>query len=179
MIKKIALVSVILIVILIAAVLVYAETRPDTLHVERTATINAPADKIYPLINDFHQWGRWSPYEKIDPAMKRTYSGAAEGTGAVYEWVGNSEVGAGRMEITDTSPSRVTIKLDFTAPLEGHNTAVFALVPQGDATSVTWTMDGATPYVGKLIGVFMDMDTMIGGAFDEGLANLKGIAEKS
>jgi hypothetical protein len=174
MIKKIA----IAVLIVIAAVLIYAATRPGSLHVERTASINAPPEKILPLINDFHRWSGWSPYERIDPAMKRTFSGAAEGTGAVYEWQGNSEVGAGRMEITDTQPSRVTIKLDFTAPLEGHNVAAFVLVPQGDATTVTWTMDGPTPYIGKLIGVFMNMDTMIGGAFDQGLANLKAIAEK-
>ena len=175
MIKKIALA----VGVLIVAVLLYAATRPGTLHVERSATINAAPEKIFPLINDFHQWGGWSPYEKIDPAMKRTYSGSPEGKGAVYEWVGNSEVGSGRMEITDTSqPSRVTIKLDFTAPLEGHNVAQFTLAPEGGSTRVTWTMDGPTPYIGKLIGVFMNMDTMIGGAFDEGLANLKRIAEK-
>lgn len=174
MIKKIALV----IVVLIAAVLIYAATRPGTLHVERTATINAPPEKIVPHIVDFHQWGEWSPFEKIDPAMKRTFSGAPAGKGAVYEWQGNSEAGAGRMEITDSQPSRVTIKLDFTAPLEGHNIAEFVLEPQGDSTNVTWTMDGPTPYIGKLIGVFMNMETMIGGPFAEGLANLKRIAEK-
>lgn len=175
MIKKIALA----VVVLIAAVLIYAATRPGTLHVERSAVINAPAAKIAPLITDFHQWGQWSPYEMIDPGMKRTYSGAAAGKGAVYEWEGNNEVGAGRMEITETSPTRVTIKLDFTSPLEGHNIAEFVLVPQGDTTNVLWTMDGPTPYVGKLLGIFMNMDTMIGGAFDQGLANMKAIAEKS
>jgi hypothetical protein len=174
MIKKIALA----VVVVIAAVLIYAATRPGELHVERTASIKAPPEKIAALINDFHKWGSWSPYEKIDPAMKRTYGGAPEGKGAVYEWQGNSEVGAGRMEITETRPTATTIKLDFTAPLEGHNVATFLLVPQGDATNVTWTMDGPTPYVGKLIGIFMNMETMIGGAFDQGLANLKAIAEK-
>ncbi len=175
MIKKIALA----VGVVIAGVLLYAATRPDALHVERSATINAAPEKIVPLINDFHQWSGWSPYEKIDPALKRTFSGSPEGKGAVYEWAGNNQVGSGRMEITDTAqPSRITINLDFTAPLEGHNVAQFTLAPQGDATRVTWTMDGPTPYVGKLISVFMDMDTMIGGAFDEGLANLKAIAEK-
>ena len=174
MIKKIALV----IVILLVGVLVYAATMPDTLHIQRTASIKAPAEKIYPLITDFRRWESWSPYEKVDPAMKKTYSGAASGKGAVYEWDGNSEVGQGRMEIIDTDPSRVTIKLDFIKPLEGHNVAVFALTPQGDTTNVTWTMDGPTPYVGKLIGVFMNMDTMVGSQFEEGLANLKTITEK-
>jgi len=177
MFKKIALV----IVVLVAAVLVYAATRPGTLHVQRVASVNAPPEKIFPLVNDFHTWSTWSSYEKIDPAMKRTYSGAANGKGAVYEWEGNSMVGQGRMEITDTShPSRVTIKLDFVKPLEGHNVAQFTMVPEGDeggATTVTWTMDGPTPYVGKLIGVFVNMDTMIGKEFETGLANLKAIAE--
>jgi len=128
MFKKIALV----IVVLVAALLVYAATRPDALHVQRAASIKAPPEKIFPLINDFHSWSSWSPYEKLDPAMKRAYSGATNGRGAVYEWDGNSQVGQGRMEITDAShPSRVTIKLDFIRPFEGHNTAEFALVPQG------------------------------------------------
>jgi hypothetical protein len=174
MFKRIALI----VVVLVAGVLGYAATRPDTLHVQRAATIKAPPEKIFPLINDFKSWSAWSPYEKIDPAMKRTYSGAASGKGAVYEWEGNSEVGQGRMEITDIShPSRVTIKLDFVKPLEGHNIAEFALAPQGDSTTVTWTMNGPSPYIGKLIGVFIDMDDMIGKDFETGLANMKAIAE--
>jgi uncharacterized protein YndB with AHSA1/START domain len=175
MLKKIALV----VVVLLVALLAYAATRPDTLHVQRAATVNAPPEAIFPLITDFHRWTAWSPYEKRDPAMTRTYSGAAQGKGAVYEWEGNSEVGQGRMEITDTSdPSRVTIKLDFIKPFEGHNVAEFALVPQGGTTTVTWSMDGPSPYLGKLIGVFVNMDTMIGKDFETGLANLKTAAEK-
>ncbi len=175
MFKKIALVALVLVV----AVLAYAATRPDTLHVQRSASVKAPPEAIFPLISDFHRWSSWSPYEKRDPAMKRTYGGAAQGKGAVYEWQGNSEVGQGRMEITDTSdPSRITIKLDFIKPLEGHNVAEFALVPQGGTTNVTWSMDGPSPYIGKLIGVFVNMDTMIGNDFETGLANLKAIAEK-
>jgi carbon monoxide dehydrogenase subunit G len=175
MFKKITLV----VVVLVVALLAYAATRPDTLHVQRAATVKAPPEAIFPLISDFHRWTAWSPYEKRDPAMKRTYSGAAQGKGAVYEWEGNSEVGQGRMEITDTSdPSRVTIKLDFIKPFEGHNVARFALVPQGGTTNVTWSIDGPSPYLGKLIGVFMNMDTMIGKDFETGLANLKTIAEK-
>ena len=174
MFKKIALV----VVVLVAGVLAYAATRPDSLHVQRAASIKAPPEKIVALISDFHSWTAWSPYEKVDPAMKRTYSGAASGKGAVYEWEGNSQVGQGRMEITETSPSRVTIKLDFVKPLEGHNIAAFTLIPQGDATNVAWTMDGPTPYIGKVIGVFVDMDHMIGKDFETGLANMKAIAEK-
>ena len=149
------------------------------MRVQRVATINAPPEKIFPLINDFHSWTMWSPYETVDPAMKKTYSGAPSGKGAVYEWVGNSQVGQGRMEIVDTAmPSRVSIKLDFVAPFEGHNTAEFALTPQGNATNVSWTMDGPSPYVAKLMGVFVDMDEMIGKDFATGLANLKRLAEK-
>jgi hypothetical protein len=166
-------------VVLVGALLGFAGTRPDSLHVERTATIKAAPDKIFPLIADFHRWSSWSTYEKVDPAMKRDYSGAANGTGAVYEWEGNMQVGQGRMEILDASqPSRVTIRLDFIKPLEGHDVAEFTLVPQGDSTTVTWTMDGPTPYVGKLIGVFLNMDAMIGDQFETGLANLKAIAEQ-
>ena len=167
------------VVALVGAVLVYAATRPDSLHVQRSAIVNAPPEKVFALINDFHSWRSWSPFENVDPAMKRVYSGAPGGTGAVYEWEGNRQIGQGRMEITDAAhPSRITIKLDFIKPLEGHDIAEFALVPQGDSTNVTWTMDGPSPYVGKLIGVFVNMDAMIGTAFETGLANLKTIAEK-
>ena len=175
MLKKVAL----LVAALVVVVLAYAATRPDTLHVERAARVKASPEEIFPLISDFHRWTSWSPYEKRDPAMKRTYSGAPQGKGAVYEWEGNSEVGQGRMEITDTAdPSRVTIKLDFIKPIEGHNVAEFALAPQGGTTNVTWSMDGPSPYLGKLIGVFVNMDRMIGTDFEAGLANLKAIAEK-
>ena len=173
MFKKIAIV----VLVLVVAVLAYAATRPDTLHVERSATIQAPPEEIFPLISDFRRWASWSPYETRDPAMKKTYGGAAQGKGAVYEWEGNSEVGQGRMEITDADPSRITIKLDFIKPLEGHNVADFALVPQGGATNVTWSMDGPSPYIGKLIGVFMNMDRMIGRDMENGLAQLKSVVE--
>jgi len=179
MFKKIAVGGVVLGVVLVGAVLAFAATRPDSLHVERVTIIKAPPEKIFPLINDFHHWSSWSPYENVDPAMKRSYSGAANGTGAVYEWEGNMQIGQGRMEITDASqPSSVTIKMDFIKPLEGHDIARFTLVPEGEATTVTWTMDGPSRYVGKLIGVFVNMDTMIGDQFDTGLANLKAIAQK-
>jgi hypothetical protein len=175
MFKKIALI----VVLVIVAVLAYASARPGTIHVQRAASIKAPPEKVFPLINDFHSWSAWSPYEKRDPAMKKTYGGAASGTGAVYEWDGNSEVGQGRMEITDAShPSRVALKLDFMKPFEGHDIALFALAPQGDSTSVTWSMDGPSSYLTKLIGVFVNVDRMIGNDFEAGLANLKAIAEK-
>ena len=175
MIKKI----VIVVAVLLAAVLIYAATRPDTFRIQRSASINAPPEKVFALINDFHGWSAWSAWEKKDPAMKRTFSGPASGNGAVYEWDGNSSVGKGRMEITESSPSsKIAIKLDFIKPFEGHNVATFTLEPQGGATMVTWAMDGPSPYIAKLMGVLFNMDKMIGADFEAGLANLKAAAEK-
>jgi len=166
-------------VILIGAVLVYATTKPATFRVQRATRIKAPPEKIFALINDLHGWGAWSPYEKKDPAMKRTFSGAASGKGAVYEWDGNKNVGKGRMEITETSaPSKIVIKLDFFSPFEGHNTAEFTMEPNGDATDVAWTMYGPAPFMSKVMQVFCNMDNMIGKDFEIGLANLKMLTEK-
>lgn len=175
MLKTIAIV----VVVLLAAVLVFAATKPDTFRVQRATSINAPAEEIFALINDFHSWGAWSPYEKLDPAMKRTLSGAANGKGAVYEWESKGKAGAGRMEITKVSPpSKVTIKLDFVKPFETHNIVDFTLESQGDSTNVTWAMHGPNPYIAKLMQVFFNMDSMVGKDFETGLANLKVIAEK-
>jgi hypothetical protein len=169
----------IVVAIAIAVVLLLALTKPNTLAVQRAISIKAPAEKIFSLINDFHQWGTWSPYENKDPAMKRTYSGANSGKGAVYAWDGNSNVGSGRMEILDTSvPSKIVIKLDFFKPFEGHNTAEFTMLPQGDATYLTWLMHGPAPFMSRLMQVFMNIDKMIGKDFEVGLANLKKITEK-
>jgi uncharacterized protein YndB with AHSA1/START domain len=165
--------------VVVAAVLGFAMTKPDSFRVQRTMKIKAPPEKIFPLINDFHSWSSWSPWEKLDPAMRRTNSGAAMGQGAVYEWEGNAKVGKGRMEITEVSPpTKVTVKLDFLKPIEGHNIAEFTLEPQGDSTSVTWVMRGPTPFLSKVIQVFISMDSMIGKEFETGLGNLKSIAEK-
>ena len=178
MLKIIAAIAVVLL-IAVAAVLIYAATKPNDFRVARSLAIKAPPDKIFALINDLHGWGAWSPYEKRDPAMKRTFSGAERGTGAVYEWDGNNNVGKGRMEITDTSaPNKIVIKLDFIKPFEGHNVAEFTMAPQGEATNVTWAMHGPSPYIAKLMGTFMNMDRMIGNDFEAGLANLKAVAEK-
>jgi carbon monoxide dehydrogenase subunit G len=175
MLRKIALV----VVLAIAVLLVFAATRPDTFRVERTARIEAPAEKIFPLIDDFHRWGAWSPYEKLDPGMKRSFGGAASGKGATYAWQGNGQVGAGRMEIVESAPSsKVAIQLDFIEPFEGHNMAEFTLQPQGGATQVTWAMHGPSPYVARLMGIFFNMDRMIGKDFEAGLANLKAATEK-
>lgn len=167
------------VVVVLAAILIFAATKPDTFRVERTITIKAPPEKVFALINDFHNWTTWSPYEKKDPDMKRTHSGAANGKGAIYEWDGNKNVGKGRMEITESSSSSlIVIKLDFLSPFEAHNTAEFTLQPQGDSTQVTWAMYGPANYVSKLMSVFFSMDKMIGDDFAIGLANLKAAAEQ-
>ena len=178
MFEIIAVIAVVL-AIAIAIVLILAATKPDTFRVRRAIAVRAPAEKIFPLINDFHQWGSWSPYENKDPAMKRSYSGSISGKGAVYGWEGNKNVGSGRMEILDVSaPAKIVIKLDFFAPFEGHNSAEFTMLPQGDATNVTWLMHGPAPFMHKVMQVFMNLDNMIGKDFEIGLANLKRLTER-
>jgi hypothetical protein len=173
------LIVVIAVAVLLAALLALAATRPASFRIQRTTSIQAPPEKIYPLIHDFHNWGMWSPYEKLDPTMAKTYSGAANGQGAVYEWVGNSKAGTGRMEIIGASPpSKITIKLDFLKPFEGHNVSEFALDPRGGATNVTWSMYGPNSFMAKVMSIFMSMDRLLGKEFENGLANLKAVAEK-
>ena len=170
----------ILIALIFAIVLILAATKPDTFRVERSASIKAPPEKIFPYLNDFHQWTAWSVWEKKDSDMKTTYSGSLSGKGAVYEWDGNNNVGKGRMEIVEsTIPTKLIVKLDFSAPMEGHNKAEFTLQADGDNTKAIWVMDGPSPFISKLIGVFISMDKMIGKDFEDSLANLKAAAEKS
>jgi Polyketide cyclase / dehydrase and lipid transport len=180
MFQIIAIIAVVL-AIALAVVLVLAATKPDTFTVRRTAVVKAPAERIFALINNFHQWVNWSPWENRDPAMMRTYSGAESGRGAIYAWNGNKNVGSGRMEILDaSSSSKIVIKLDFFKPFEGHNTAEFSFVPERDAaaTNVTWVMHGPSSFVSKVMQVFMNLDKMIGKDFETGLANLKRLTEK-
>jgi uncharacterized protein YndB with AHSA1/START domain len=166
-------------VVAVAAILAVAGTRPDTFRVERSTRIKAPAQVIFRYVNDFHQWGVWSPYEKLDPSMKKTFDGNPEGKGAVYEWEGNGKAGKGRMEIIESAPpAGILIKLDFIKPITGHNMARFTFQPSGAATRVTWSMDGPTPYIAKLMGLFFNMDALIGGDFETGLANLAAVSEK-
>jgi len=165
--------------IILAGILVFAATKPGAFRVERARSIQAPPERIFDLINDFHRWGSWSPWEKLDPMMKRTFAGAESGKGAVYEWAGNSKAGQGRMEITNSVPgSKITIKLDFLKPFEAHNTAEFTLVPQGSATNITWATLGPQVYMAKVMSVFVSMDRLIGRDFEAGLSNMKAIAEK-
>lgn len=178
MLEVIAVVALVIAVVL-AIVLILAATKPATFSVQRAISVRAPAEKIFPLINDFRQWKSWSPYENKDPAMKRSYSGAASGKGAVYGWEGNKNVGSGRMEILDASVlAKIVIKLDFFTPFEGHNTAEFTMLPQGEATNLTWLMHGPASFMSKVMQVFINLDRMIGKDFEAGLVNLKALTEK-
>ena len=175
---KVVKVALVVLAMAVAGVLAFAATKPDSFTVQRSASIKAPPEKISAVLTDFRGWGAWSPWEKMDPAMKRTYSGAPKGKGAVYAWAGNSEVGEGSMTLTEAGPTRVALDLDFVKPFEGHNKVVFTLVPKGELTEVTWAMNGPSPYITKVIQVFCDMDGMIGQLFESGLANLKAVTEK-
>ncbi len=166
------------VVVVIAAVLIYAATKPDTFQVQRSASISAPPEKIFPFLNDFQKAVAWVPYEMKDPAMKRSFSGAPSGKGSVYAFEGNNEVGTGRLEILDSTPQKVTVQLDMVKPFAGRNIIEYTLEPQGAATRVTWAMHGALPYIGKLMSVFIDCDSMIGKDFEAGLSSLKAITEK-
>lgn len=173
------IITIVAIVILVAAagLLAYAASRPDTFRIERAVSISAPPDRIFPLINDLHAHSQWSPFER-DPAMKRKHSGAASGTGAVYEWDGNRKVGTGRIEIIDSVPSSAVImKLDMFTPFEAHNIVEFTLEPKAGATTVTWVMKGAQPYMAKLMGTLVNCDKMVGGQFEQGLARMKTLVE--
>ena len=176
MIKTIAL----LFVLTVAALLAYAATRPDTFAVERSATIAAPASKLFPLINDMRSFNTWNPYVRKDPAMKGAYSGPSAGVGSAFDFHGNKDAGKGRIAISSsTEPSLVSMQLDMQEPFEGHNAIDFKLAPEGEAaTRVTWTMHGPSSFLPRLMGIFFNMDQMIGNDFEAGLANLKALAEK-
>ena len=166
------------IAVVIAGLLIYAATQPDTFRIQRTVIIKATPEKIFPLINDLHIMQTWSAWEKVDPAMKRAYGGADSGVGATYVWKGNNEIGQGRMEILQSSaPSLVAIKLEFIKPFAAVNTAEYTLTPEGDSTRVTHAMFGPSPYLSKLMGLVCNMDKMVGSKFEQSLADLKTIAE--
>ena len=178
--KKFFLFLLVLVVIAIAGVLIYAATLPGTFKVERSIDVNAPAEKIYPMIADFHGWPQWSPFEDMDPAMKRIYSGTASGKGALYFWEGNENAGKGSMEITETNaPKLVRIKIDFSAPMAASNMIDFVMAQTGTVTRVTWAMYGPNSYVSKIFQIFMSMDKMVGNDFEKGLARLKTAAEST
>lgn len=166
-----------IVVLAILAVVAIAGLKPNSFKVTRETHVKAPPAKVVALIDDFREWPKWSPWEKMDPAMTRSHSGSASGKGAIYAWSGNKKVGQGRMEILEASPSQVDIDLQFMAPWKAHNKTVFTLVPKDGGTAVNWAMSGSSPFMFKLMGLFMNMDAMIGKDFEAGLANMKQAAE--
>ena len=156
----------------------FVATRPSEFRVARTATVSAPAAAVFAQVNDFHNWPAWSPYARRDPAMKQTFEGAPSGVGAIYTWSGNHEVGEGRSTIVESRPGElVRIKLEFIRPFAATNTAEFTFAPRGDRTVVTWSLAGRHTFMGKAVGLFMDLDRMVGADFEKGLAQMKQVAE--
>ena len=171
------------ILIAIAAVivlaLVFAALKPDTLRIERSTVIEAPPDQVYVLIADFHEWPKWAPQDREDASIRRTFSGAQSGVGAVSDWSGSGNTGKGRMEITGAEAARqVLVTVDFAKPFVAHNVNTFTLAPEGNGTRVTWAMQGTKAYMMKVISLVMNMDKMMGQHFESGLANLKAVAER-
>jgi uncharacterized protein YndB with AHSA1/START domain len=163
----------------IAALLIYAATKPDNFRLQRSTTIAAPPDKVFALINDLRQFNTWNPFAKMEPSAVITYDATSAGVGGAYSWKGD-KTGEGRMQITESVPAqRVSAKLDFVKPFEAHNTVDFTVQPQGSGSTVTWAMHGPMPYLNRLMTVFFDMDKTVGKDFEAGLANLKALAEKS
>lgn len=168
-----------ILVVVTLILLVIAATRPYTVQVQRSALIGASPEKVFPLINDFHEWPRWAPQDREDPAMRRTYSGADRGAGAVSDWHGKGSTGRGQMTIVESAPvTRIVVKTDFIKPFEAHNVNEFALQRSGNSTRVRWTMRGTNLYPMKLMGLFVNVDRLMGKHFEAGLENLKQVAER-
>jgi uncharacterized protein YndB with AHSA1/START domain len=164
--------------VIVAGALVVVATRPAEFRVTRTGTIAAPPATVFAQVNDFHKWEAWNPWGKLDPAMKESYEGAPAGVGAVYTWTGNSQVGEGRMTITESRPNElIRIKMEFLKPFAATSTAEFTFRPEGNRTAVTWTMEGTNNFMAKAMHLVMNMDRMIGGQFEKGLAAMKSVAE--
>ena len=176
MLKKILIALAVIIVVLVVIVAL----QPSDFRVTRSTTISAPPPAVFTQVNDFHKWQAWNPWGKIDPAMKQTYEGAPAGTGAIYTWSGNNEVGEGRMTITDSRPNElIRVKLEFFKPFTATNTADFTFKPEGNQTVVSWSMFGDKNFMAKAIHLVMNMDKMIGGQFEKGLASMKSIVESA
>ena len=174
MLKKILIALAVIVIVLVILITL----QPATFRIARSTAIAAPVAKVFEQVNDFHKWEGWSPWAKLDPAMKTTFAGAPAGTGAIYSWSGNNDVGEGRMTLTESRPNElVRIKLEFIKPFAATNTTEFAFKPEADKTMVTWTMFGSNNFMAKAFGLFMNMDKMVGGDFEKGLAQLKSVAE--
>ena len=163
----------------VAAVVAYAAvSQPDTFRVQRAMTIDAPPEKLVGILSDLRRGGEWSPYEKKDPAMKKTFSGPATGRGAKLEWDGNGDVGAGTLTVADVTPSKVMLKLDMTRPMTASNVVEYTLAPKGTATDMTWALHGPMPLISKVMCVFLNFDRMLGSDMERGLKDLKTLAER-
>lgn len=177
MLRILAVVGAVL-VVLVLGLIGFAATKPDSFRVARSTVIAAPPEKIAAQVNDFHAWRAWSPYERLDPDMKRTYGGSTNGPGATYAYDGSNKVGAGRMEIRETTPAKTVLSLDFIRPMKTSNVSTFLYEPQGAQTKVTWQMDGPMPLMAKVMGLFFSMDQLVGKDFEAGLAALKTVSER-
>ncbi len=170
---------VVALVVVVVGVLAFAATRPDTFAIQRSIVVHAPPEKVFALIDDFHNWPRWAPQDREDATMRRSYSGPASGTGAVSDWQSNGSAGAGRMTITGSAaPQKLTIQTEFIKPFKATNVNEFVLAPANGQTTVTWSMHGSNLYMMKVMSVFLNMDRMMGRHFESGLASLKAEAEK-
>ena len=165
-------------VAVIAIILVVASFQSEDMNVTRSATTSATPEAVFKIVNDFRQWDAWSPWSKLDPAMKKTFEGPPEGVGAVYRWSGNNEVGEGSMKLIESKPGeKVGMKLEFVRPFAGNNEVQFLFTPEGTGTKITWAMQSKKPFIGKIVGLFMDCEKMCGDQFLQGLASLKKVAE--
>jgi hypothetical protein len=163
----------------VAAFLLFVASRPSEYAVERKAVIEAAPAAVHARVADFSKWDAWSPWEKLDPAMKRQLEGTQGAAGASYAWQGNKDVGSGKMTLVETKPGELArIKLEFFEPMAGVSDTLFTFAPEGKGTAVTWRMTGKNSFVGKAMCVFMNMDKMVGGDFEKGLAQLKALLEK-
>src|SRR5690349_22908074 len=178
MIKKLLLGIVVVVVVLVVVLAIVAALQPAHYHIERSATMNAPAPVVFAQVNDFHKWEAWSPWAKIDPAAKYTYDGPTAGIGAIFTWAGNKQVGEGRMTVTESRPTDlIRIKLEFIKPFPSDCLTEFSFKPEGNNTIVTWAMSGTKNFMSKAVCMFMNMDKMVGGDFETGLASMKTVAE--
>jgi uncharacterized protein YndB with AHSA1/START domain len=166
------------VLVLLAMLLLFIATRPAKFRIERSAQMNASSAAVFALLNDFHHWSKWSPWEKLDPAMKKTFSGSASGTGAEYAWAGNNKAGQGHMTMLDSKPNeQLSIKLEFLKPFPATNLTTFKLEPASGGTTVHWIVEGENGFAGKAFALFMNMDKLLGASFEEGLANLNKAAQ--
>ena len=169
----------IIVIVFLIVILAFASTKPNTINIQRFTSIKASPEKIFSLINDFHQWPSWSPLDKSDSTMKRTFSGTMSGKGASSEWTSKGQAGSGRMEITESNaPSKIIVKVDFVKPFEAHNLNEFTLEPMGAMTTLTWAMHGTNLYMAKVMSIFISMDRVMGKHFETGLRSLKALSEQ-